>query len=142
MLGNTLDPAPPVPFPNQPSRSKAYILLYLLLVGLRNLSPWITCPTFLLLSMTTIAFLWSSTDSLRWPSWRPARRVSQQKPLVSSSLSKCGYTLGSHSPLSQIGTTNSLVHFGQVSVRCWIQNLLSPCLSIPKLMAKQRLSIG
>jgi len=32
--------------------------------------------------------------------------------------------------------------FCQVSSRWWIQNLISPQLSIPKLMAKQRLSPG
>lgn len=85
-------------------------------------------------------FLWSSTNFLRCPFWPPARRVSQQKPMLSSSSNECGYTLGSHIPLSQIRTTSYWVHFGQASVRCWIPSSLIPQPSTPKLMAKHRSS--
>ena len=101
MWGSTLDPAFPTPLPNQPSRSKASILRYLPLVDLGNPSPWITCRAFLLLSMKTTVFLWSSTDSRRWPLWSPTRRISQHKPLLNSSLNECGYTLGSPNLSSQ-----------------------------------------
>jgi len=33
-----------------------------------DMSPWIICRAFLLLSMKMSEFLWSSTNSLRWPS--------------------------------------------------------------------------
>ena len=87
-------------------------------------------------------FLWSSTGSRRWPLWRPTRRISQQTPLLNSSLNECGYTLGSHSLSSQIGTVGSSVHFGPVSSLCLTPNSLSPQPSILKLMARQRLSRG
>lgn len=43
MLEDTLDPVFPVSLPSQPSRSKDFILLFLLLVGLGNPSPWTIC---------------------------------------------------------------------------------------------------
>jgi len=107
MLGSTSKTTLLASFPNQQSRSKAYILLFQLLVNLGNPSRWITCQAFLLLSMEMTSFSWSSTDFLRWPLWRLARIVSQQKPLLISYLNECGYTLGSHSPLSQIRTIGS-----------------------------------
>ena len=82
MSGSTSDPALLAPLPNRPSRSKGSILCYLPLVNVGNPSPWITCQAFLLLSMETIVFSWSSKYSRRWPLWRPARRISQQKPLL------------------------------------------------------------
>ena len=78
MSRSTSDPALLVPLPNQPSRIKASILRYLPLVDLGNPSPCITCRDFLLLSMEMTMFSWSSTNSRRWPSWRPARRISLQ----------------------------------------------------------------
>lgn len=140
MLGSTSNHALLTPLPNQPSRSKASIPRCLPLVDLGNPYPWITCRAFLLLSMEMTVFLWSSTGSWRWPLWRPARRISQQKPLLNSSLNVCGYTLGSHSLSSQIRTESSSIHFGPVSGRCWTPNSLSPQPSILKLMARQRLS--
>ena len=137
MSGSTSDPALLVLFPNRPSRSKAYILHYLPLVDLGNPSPWITCRACLLLSREMIVFSWSLTDSRRWPLWRPVRRISQQKPLLNSSLIECGCTLGSHSLSYQIGIAGSLAHFGPASSRCWIPSSPSPQLSIPKLMARQ-----
>jgi len=107
MLGSTSYPALPMPVSNQPSKSNAYILLRLLLNTLGNPSPWITCQTFLLLSMEMTAFSWSSTNSLICPFWQLARRASQWKPLLSSSLNRCGYTFGSHSPLSRNMTVGS-----------------------------------
>ena len=91
MSGSTSHPPLPAPLPNRPSRIKASILCYLPLVDLGNPSPWITRQAFLLLSMETTLFLWSSTDSQRWPLWLPVRRISQQKPLLNSSFNKCGY---------------------------------------------------
>lgn len=93
---------------------------------LGNPSPWITFQAFLLLRMATTLFLWSLTDSQRWPLWRPARRVSQQNPLLNSSLNEFGYTLGSHSLSSQIRTRSSLVHFDLVFGWCWTPSSLSP----------------
>ena len=141
MSRSTSDPALPMPLRNWPSRSKASMLHCLSQVDLGNPSPWITCCAFLILSMATTVFLWSSTNSRRWPLWRIARRISQQKPLLNSSLNGCGYTLGSHSLSSQIGTTGSSIHFGPISGWCWTPSSLSPQLSIPKLMAKKRFSI-
>ena len=140
MLRITLDPALLVPFPNQPSRSKAYILHYLPLVDLGNPSPWITCWACLLLRMEMTVFSWSLTDSRRWPSWRPVRRISQQKPLLNSSLKKCGCTLGSHNLSYQIGIAGSSTHFGPAFGQCWTPSSPSPQLSIPKQMARQRSS--
>jgi hypothetical protein len=136
MSGGTLDPTLPEPFPNRPLRSNASILFFLPLVDLGNPSPWITCQAFLLLSMEMIVFSWFSMDSRRWPLWRPARRISQQKQLLNSSLNECGYTLGSHSLSSHIGTVGSSVHFGPTSSQCWTPSSPSPQLSIPKLMAR------
>ena len=135
MSGSTSDPALLASFPNRPSRSKAYILCYLPHVNLGNPCPGITCRAFLLLSMETIVFLGSSTDSQRWPLWRPARIISQQKPLLNSSLNECGYSLGSHNLSYQIRTVGSLENFGPTFGQCWTP--ISPCthLSIPKLMA-------
>ena len=126
MLGSTSNPTLPAPLPNLLSRSKPCILLCLLLVGPGNPSPWITCQAFLLLGMETTTFLWSLTDSLRFRFWRFARRVSQLKTLLSSSLNECGYILGSHSSLSQIGIADSLINIGQAYGRCWIPSSLSP----------------
>jgi len=137
MSGSTSDPTLPAPLPNRPS-----LLRCLPLVDLGNPSPWITCQDFLLLSMAMTMFLWSSIDSRRWPLWQPARRISQQKPLLNSSLNECGYTLGSNSISSQIRIVGSSVHFCPISSRCWTPSSLSPQLSIPKLMARQRPSTG
>ena len=126
MLGSTSDHALPAPLPNPPSRSKASIPCFLPLFDLGNPSPWITCKAFLPLSMEMTVFLWSSTGSQRWPLWRLARRISQKKPLLNSSLNESGYTLGSHSLSSQIGTAGSSVHVGPVSGQCWTPNSLSP----------------
>ena len=127
-----------VPLENPPWRNKASILCFLPLAYLGNPSQWITCWAFLQLRMETTLFLWSSIDYRRWPLWQPARRISQQKPLLNSSLNECGYTLGSHSISSQIKTVGSLVHFGPTFGRCWTPSLPSIQLSIPKLMARQR----
>ena len=140
MSRSTLDHALPAPLPNRPSRSKASIPCCLPRVDLGNPSPWITCQAFLPLRMEMTMFSWSLTGSRRWPLWWPTRRISQQKPLLNSSLNKCGCTLGSQSLSSQIGTVGSSVHFGPVFGRCWTPNSLSPQPSIPKLMARQRLS--
>ena len=118
MLGSTSDPALLAPLPNQPSRSKVFIPCYLPLVDLGNPSPWITCRAFLLLSMEMTVFSWSSTDSRRWQLWQLARRISQQKPLLNSSLNECGCTLGSHSLSYQIRTVGSWAHFGLASIQC------------------------
>ena len=142
MSRSTLDHALPTPLPNRTSRSKASIPHCLPLVDLGNPSPWITCKAFLPLSMAMTVFFWSLTGSQKWPLWWPARTISQQKPLLNSSLNECGYTLGSHSLSSQIGTAGSSVHFGPVSSQCWTPNSLSPQPSILKLMATQRFSIG
>ena len=142
MLGSTSDHVLPVPLPNRPLRSTASIPRCLPLFDLGNPSPWITCQAFLPLSMEMTVFLWSSTGSRRWPLWWPARRISQQKPLLNSSLNECGCTLGSHSLSSQIGTVGFSAHFGPVSGQCWTPNSRSPQPSILKLMARQRLSIG
>ena len=96
MSRSTSDPTLLVPLPNRPSRSKASIL-YLPLVDLGNPSPWITCWAFLLLSMETTKFPWSSIDSWICSLCQPARKISQQKALLNSSLNECGCTLGSHS---------------------------------------------
>ena len=140
MSRSTSDHALPVPLPNQPSRRKATILHCLPLVDLGNPSPWITCQAFLPLSIEITLFLWSSTSSRRWPLWRPVRIISQNKPLLNSSLNECGYTLGSHNLSSHIETAGSSIHFGIVSSRCWTPKSLSPQPFILKLMAKQRLS--
>ena len=140
MSGSTSDPALLAPFPNRPSRSKGSILRYLPLVELGNPSLWITCQAFLLLSMETTVFSWLSTDSQRWPLWRPARRISQQKPLFNSFLNECGFNLGSHSLSYQITIAGSSTHFGPASGQCWTPSSPSPQLSIPKQMAKQRSS--
>jgi len=142
MSGSTSDHVLPAPLPNRPSRSKASIPRCLPLVNLGNPSPWITCQAFLPLSMEMTVFLWSSTRSWRWTLWQLARRISQPKPLLNSSLNEYRYTLGSHGLSSQIGTIGSSVHFGPVSSRCWTPNSLSPQPSILKLMARQRLSTG
>ena len=142
MSGCTSNHALPGPLPNRPSRSKASILHFLLLVDLGNPYQWITFRAFLLLSMETTVFFWSSTNSQRWPLWCLARRISQWEPLLNSYLNKCEYTLGSHSLSSQIRTAGSSVHFGLVSCRCWTLSSLSPQLSMPKLMARQRSSTG
>ena len=138
MSRSTSDPALLVPLPNRPSRSKAYILHYLPLVDLGNPSPWITCRACLLLRMEMTVFSWLLTDSRRWPSWRPVRRISQQKPLLNSSLNECGCTLGSHSLSYQIRIAGSSTHFGPTSGQCWTPSSPSPQLSIPKQMARQR----
>ena len=138
MSGSTSNPALLVPFPNRPSRSKAYILCSLPLVDLGNPSPWITCRACLLLSSEMTVFLWTSTDSWRWPLWRRARRISHQKPLLNSSLNECGCTLGSHSLSYQIRIADSSAYFGPASGQCWIPSSPSPQLSIPKQMARQR----
>ena len=130
-----------MPLPNRPSRSKAYILLYLPLVDLGNPYPRITCRACLLLSREMTVFLWSSTDSQRWPLWQLARRISQQKPLLNSSLNECGCILGSHSLSYQIKIAGSSAHFGPAPGQCWTPSSPSPQLSIPKLMARQSLSI-
>ena len=140
MSRSTSDPALLVPLPNRPSRSKAYILHYLPLVDRGNPSPWITCRACLLLRMEMTVFSWSLTDSRRWQSWRPVRRISQQKPLLNSSLNECGCTLGSHSLSYQIEIAGSSAHFGPASGQCWTPSSPSPQLSIPKQMARQRSS--
>ena len=140
ILGSTSYPALCVQFTNRPSRIKAYILLYLLLVNLGNPSPWITCQACLLLRMEMTFFLWSPIDSRRWPLWRLARRISQKKPLLNSSLNECGCTLGSHSLSYQIWIAGSSAHFGPASGQCWTPSSPSPQLSIPKHMARHRLS--
>ena len=137
MSGSTSNPALLAPLPNRPSRSKASILRYLPLVDLGNPYPWITCQAFLLLRMETTVFSWSSIDSQRWPLWWPARRITQQKPLLNSSLKECGYTLGSHSLSSHIGTTGSSIHFGRAFGQCWTPSTPSPQVSIPKPMDRR-----
>ena len=93
---------------------------YLPLVNLGNPSPWIACWDFLLLSMEMAVFSWSSKNSRRWRLWRPARRISQQKPLLNSYLNECGCTLGSHSLSYQIRIAGSSTHFDPASGQCWI----------------------
>ena len=132
MSGSTSDPTLLASLPNRPSRSKGSILCYQPLVDLGNPSPWITCQALLLLSMETIVFSWSLTDSQRWPLWWPARRISQHKPLLNSSSNECGCTLGSHSLSYQIRIVGSSAHFGPASGQCWTQSSPSPQLSIPK----------
>ena len=110
----------PLPTPSQPWESTS----------------WITCRACLLLSMEMTLLSWLSTYSQRWPLWRPARRISQQKPLLKSSLNECGCTLGSHSLSYQIGITGSSTHFGPASGQCWIPSSPSRQLSIPKQMAR------
>ena len=142
MSGSTSYLALLEPFPNRPLRSKGSILHYLPLVDLGNPSPWITCQAFLLLSMETTVFSWSSKNSRRWLLWWPARRISQQKPLLNSSLNERGCTLGSNSLSSQIRIAGSSENFGPAFGQCWTPSSPSPQLSIPKLMARQRSSIG
>jgi hypothetical protein len=142
MSGSTSDPALACAIAKPTIKKQGLYTRCLPLVDLGNPSPWITCRAFLLLRMEMTVFSWSSTDSRRWPLWRPARRISQQKPLLKSSLNECGYTLGSHSLSSQIETTGSSVHFGLASGQCWTPSSPSPQLSIPKLMARQRSSTG
>ena len=121
MFGSTLDPSLPVSFPDLPSRSKAYILCYLPLVDLGN--PY---QAFLIPSMEKIEFLWSSTDSLRWLLWWPARRISQHKSLLKSSLDEYGFTLGSHSLSYHIGIACFSAHFGLASGQLWTPSSPSP----------------
>jgi hypothetical protein len=52
----------PVPFPSQPSRSKAYKTIFLLLRILGNPSQWITCLAFHPPSKEIIVYLWSLID--------------------------------------------------------------------------------
>ena len=47
---------------------------------------------------------------------------------------------GIHNLSSHIGTTSSSVYFGLVSSRCWTPSSLITHLSIPKFMARPRLS--
>jgi hypothetical protein len=72
-----LDLALHVPFPRQPSRSKAYTPLFLLLRGLGNPYRWITCLVFHPPRKTMIVYLWSLIGFQRWPFSQPARRASQ-----------------------------------------------------------------
>jgi hypothetical protein len=67
----------PVPFPSQPSRSKAYTPLFLLPRSLGNPSQWITCLAFHPPSKEMIVYLWSLIGFRRWPSSQPTRRISQ-----------------------------------------------------------------
>jgi hypothetical protein len=97
-------------FPNQPLRNKACTLLFLLLIGYGNPSQWTTCRAFHPPSGEMTVFFWLLIAFPRWQLWSPARRASQWRPLPSSSLNKCGYTLGSHKPLSQIRTVGSSAH--------------------------------
>jgi hypothetical protein len=71
------DLALPVPFPSQPSRSKAYTPLFLLPRGLGNPSRWITCLAFHPPSKAMIVYLWWLIGFRRWPFSQPARRASQ-----------------------------------------------------------------
>lgn len=126
---------------SQTNHKESMPLLWCLpLVDLGNPSLWITCRTLFLLRMTMNVSSWSSTDSRRWPLSWPARRISQQKPLLNSSLNECGYTFGSHSLSSHIETVGSLVHFGPASCQCRTPSSPSPQFSIPKLMARERVS--
>jgi hypothetical protein len=77
-------------------RSNFCTLLYLPQTSPGSQSPWITCQVFPPPSMVTIMSLWLSIGSLRWPFWHHVRRVSQLKPLLSSSLSMFGFILGYH----------------------------------------------
>jgi hypothetical protein len=57
----------PLPFPIQPSRSKAYTPLFLLPRGLGNPSRWITCLAFCPPRTTMIVYLWWLIDFRGWP---------------------------------------------------------------------------
>jgi hypothetical protein len=128
----------PVPFPSQPSRSKAYTPLFLLPRGLQNPSRWITCLAFHPPRKAMIVYLWWLIDFQRWPFSQPARRELQQQILSRSSSNACGSILGYHEPSSLIGTTGSSTHFGRVSGHCWTPSSLNPVPSTLKPMARQR----
>jgi len=123
-------------FPNNPIRKKAFTLLFLLLTWPRDLSQWTTCRSFHPWSGEMIVFLWLWITFPRWWLWPPARRTSQQRPVPSSSLNKCGYTLGSHKPLSQIGIVDSSTHFGWASGHYWTPSSPNPLPSTLRQMAK------
>lgn len=103
---------------------------------------WTICLASLLPSMVMAVYLWSWTYFLRWLYWQPIRRVSQQRALPNSSLNKCGYILGSHEPLYQIGIASSWAHCGQSPRHYWTPSSPSWLPSIPRLMSKWRSSIG
>jgi hypothetical protein len=62
--------------------------------------------------------------------------------LSSSSLNECGYTLGSHKPLSRIETIGSSTHYGQASSHSWTPISPCPLPFTPILMAKPSSSTG
>jgi hypothetical protein len=135
-------PALPALFPNRPLRNKACTPLFLLLTGPGNPSQWTTCRAFHPPSGEMTVFLWLLIAFPRWRLWPPARRASQWRPLPSSSLNECGYILGYHKPLSQIGTVGSSTHSGRASGHCWTPSSPNPLPSTPRWMAKPRSSTG
>jgi hypothetical protein len=142
MSASISGPAPPTLLPNQPLRNMAYTPLFLLLKSRGNPSQWTTCRTSRPPRGEMILFLWLLIAFPIWRFWLPARRTSLQRPLPSSSLNASGYTLGSHKPLSQIGTISSSTHSDRASGHCWIPSSPNPLPSTPRQMAKLRPSIG
>jgi hypothetical protein len=111
MLASISDLTLHVPFPSQPSKSKAYTPLSLSLRILWNPSLWITCLAFHTPSKEMIVYLWSLIGFQRWSSSQPTRITSQWKILPSSSSNECGSILGYHRPSSPTGTTISSAPF-------------------------------
>jgi hypothetical protein len=130
-----------VPFPSQPSRSKTYTPLFLLLRGLGNPSQWITCLAFHPPSKAMIVYLWWLNGFQRWSFSQPRRRASQWQILPIYSSNECGSILGYHRPSSLIRKSSSSTHFGRVSSHYWTPSSLNPLPSTLKLMAKLRSSI-
>jgi hypothetical protein len=140
-LASILDLALPMPFPSQPSRSKAYTPLFLFSRSHGNPYQWITCQDSRPPSKEMDAYFWSFMKFQGWPSSNPPRRISQLKILPISSWNECGSTLGYHRPSSLTRTTISSTHFGRVSHLCWTPSSQNPLLSTPKTMTKHSLPI-
>ena len=135
---NILDCAPLVPLPNQPLRRRDCTHPYQSLTNLGILSQWITCLAYHPQIMAMIVFLWLLIDSLKWPFWQLARRISWLRPRPRSSLIMYGFILGSHWQSFLIKIAGSSVHFGPAYGHCWTPSSPNPLPSIPKLMVRQR----
>jgi hypothetical protein len=140
MLGSTSNPALPAPLPNRPSRSKAYILLCLLLFGLGNPSPWITCRAFLLLSMAMTVFLWSSTDSLRWSIMMACKKSITTEATDKLFFERVWVHFGIPQSIISDRDNRFLSTFWSSLWSMLDTKLTKSMLSTPKLMAKQRSS--
>jgi hypothetical protein len=125
-------PALPMLLPNQPSRNKACTLLFLILMGPCNPYQWTTCWYSLPPGGEMNVFLWLLIAFPRWRFWPHARRASRRRALPIFSLNECGYTLGSHKPLSHIDIVDSSTHFGRASGHIWTRSSPSPLPSTPK----------